>query len=243
MIIKNIFLDKVDSTQLFAKKNYESFDPLNITCITAKEQTKGIGRYKRSWLSPKDMCIASTFYFRIPSKAKDLTSLAQVICISLAKVLIKEGLSPKIRWPNDILLNDKKLSGVLCQTIFEKDVVHIFLGIGININMDEKTVRKIDQPATSLMIETSKEWQINNFLKILQEQFLKDFFIFLKDGFSPFHQMFFDLLAYKTKEITLFDGNDKFTGTIDSITPFGALNLKLKSGDIKTFQTGDIETF
>jgi BirA family transcriptional regulator, biotin operon repressor / biotin---[acetyl-CoA-carboxylase] ligase len=240
MIIKNIFIDEVDSTQLFAKKNYESFDPLNITCITAKQQTKGFGRYNRHWLSPKDMCLASTFYFRLNSNAKDLTSLAEIICISLAKVLINQGLAPKIRWPNDIMLNEKKLSGVLCQTIFEKNFVHLFLGIGININMDEKTAKEIDQPATSLLIETSKKWDINIFLKRFQDQFLEDFFLFLKDGFSPFHQMFYDLLLYKQKEITIFDGKDRFIGIIDSVTSSGELKLKLKSGEVKIFQTGDI---
>lgn len=240
MIIKNIFLEEVDSTQLFAKKNYESFDPHNITCITAKEQTKGFGRYNRTWLSPKDMCLASTFYFKLNANMKDLTSLSQLICLSLAKVLINQKMSPKIRWPNDIMLNEKKLSGVLCQTVFEKETVHIFLGIGININMDEKTAKKIDQPATSLLIETSKKWDANIFLKILQDQFLEDLFVFLKEGFSPFHKMYWDLLIYKNKEISIFDGQNKFFGVIDSLTPSGTLKLKLKSGEIKIFQTGDI---
>ena len=240
MIIKNIFLEKVDSTQLYAKKNYKSFEPDSITCITAKEQTSGIGRYNRSWISPKDMCLTSTFYFRALSQSKDLTCLAQVLCITLAKVLIKKGLAPKIRWPNDILINDKKISGVLCQTIFEKDIVHIFLGIGVNINMDEKTAKMIDKPATSLLLETSKKEDIEDFLKVLQEQFLQDLLILLKDGFSPFYQMYSDLLAHKNKEITLFDGKDNFSGIIESITPHGALKLKLKSGEIKIFQSGDI---
>lgn len=242
MIIKNIFLDEIDSTQLFAKKNYESFDPHNITCITAKEQTKGFGRYNRSWLSPKDMCIASTLYFKLSANVKDLTSLSQLLCLSLAKVLLNLKLSPKIRWPNDVMLNEKKLSGILCQTIFEKDSVHIFLGIGININMDEKTAKKIDQPATSLFIETSKKWDTTIFLKSLQDQFLEDLFLFLKEGFSPFQKIYWDLLLYRNREISLFDGQEKYSGVIDSITSSGMLKLKLKSGEIKIFQTGDINT-
>ena len=240
MYIKDIFLDTIDSTQLWAKNNYNSFDPQNITCITAEQQTKGYGRYNRTWLSPKDMCIASTFYFSLPISTNNLSSLAQLICISLAKVLQTLSLAPQIKWPNDVMLNEKKLSGVLCQTIFEKDIVHIFLGIGININMDEKTAKQIDQPATSLLIQTDKNWDKNKFLKLLQKQFLEDLSLFLKKGFTPLLPLYNELVLYKNKEITLFDGKNNYVGILDSINPAGELKLKLQNGNIKIFQTGDI---
>lgn len=240
MEIKNIFLDQVDSTQKWAKESYLDLDPSNITCITAKEQTKGYGRYERKWLSVKDGSLTTTFYFQLSKNVKDLTTLCQILCLSLAKILIQENLTPKIKWPNDIMLNQKKLSGVLCQTIFEEKIIHIFLGIGININIDKKTIDQIDQPSTSLLIETKKSRNIHSFLLLLQKQFLEDFNLFLKEGFSPFYELFNDLLLYKNKEITLFDGKTNFLGCIDSITPSGNLKLILKSGEEKLFSTGDI---
>ena len=240
MDIKNIFLDEIDSTQTWAKDNFRSFDQKIITSITADKQTNGFGRYKRKWISPKNMCLTSTFYFTIPSDTKDFFSLALVTCISLTTVLASYNLSPKIKWPNDIMIDEKKIGGALCQTQFDRDIIHLFLGIGVNINMDEKTANQIDQKSTSIFLETNQKQDILNFLPLLQKQFAKDLNIFLNEGFLPFKKIYENLLLYKNKEITLFDGKDHFHGILDSITDSGAMQLKLNDGTIKTFQSGDI---
>lgn len=235
-----IHFDKIDSTNTYAKQHSASFPKGEITCITAEEQTAGYGRYQRKWISPRGVNICATFYFQLPSNTPHLMSLAQVMAYSLATVLSHEGLHPKIKWPNDIQLNRKKLSGVLCETQFNRDSVDLFLGIGINVNLDAEMAAQIDQPATSLLIETGKKWDRDALLKKLQKQWIHDLEIFKKQGFAPFHDSFEKWLAYKGEKIRCFDGKNMWEGICHSLTNEGQLNLLLPNKTIHLITSGDI---
>lgn len=234
-----IRLDSIDSTNSYARKHYQTFPADQITCITAEEQTAGRGRYQRKWISPPGVNIYATFYFRLPVDTLHLTSLAQVMAFSFASLLLKEGLHPKIKWPNDIQLSGKKLSGVLCETAFQKEVVDIFLGIGINVNLEE--TKEIDQPATSLFIETGKKWDKEVLLKKLQKQFVEDLEKFKLHGFTAFHSQFENLLSSKGQTVRCFDGKKEWVGMVHSLTFDGQLNLLLPDKSIHTITSGDIK--
>lgn len=240
MEIVDIHLDSVDSTQTYAKEHRKEFDSDKITCISAEEQTKGKGRFTRKWISPKGGNLYVTFYFQLPAQSLHLSSLGQILVLSVTKLFIKENLCPKIKWPNDVLLGGKKVAGILCEMEFEEDVAHVFLGIGINVNMEEGILHSIDQPATSLSVSTGKKWDTKTLLKDLQKQFLKDFDIFCKEGFTPFHCQFENLMAYKGEPVTCYDGQKEWKGICHSLCNDGQLNIYLPNGDIKTLSSGDI---
>jgi BirA family transcriptional regulator, biotin operon repressor / biotin---[acetyl-CoA-carboxylase] ligase len=243
MEIKTTHLEKVDSTNKWAKQNIHEFNKDLITCITADEQTDGYGHFQRKWISPKGKNINATFCFLLKKDTLHLTSIGQVIAFSLAKVLMNLNFSPKIRWPNDILLSNKKLSGVLCETKFEKEDVHLFLGIGININTEKNDLQKIDQLATSLKEESSKEFDKEKILKLLQDEFIANLQIFKKEGFTPFHSQIENLLAYKGEQITCTDGKKEYCGICHSLTNDGRLNLFLpEEKKIKTFSSGEVHS-
>lgn len=222
-----IDLATIDSTQEYAKKNYPSFDADKLTCITAEEQTKGKGTQQRKWISPKGVNIYATFYFRLPLQTPHLTTLAQVMSSSFALVLLAAGLHPKVKWPNDVQLNEKKVSGSLCETIFEKEFVNIFLGIGINVNMEERGLSQIDQSATSLKVETKKTWDKKNLFKKITLQFSQDLEIFKQRGFEPFRMRLNEILAYKGEVVHYLEGEKEWVGTCDSLNLEGGLNLVL----------------
>jgi BirA family biotin operon repressor/biotin-[acetyl-CoA-carboxylase] ligase len=235
-----IHLISVDSTNTYAKKHCASFPASQITCITADEQTAGRGRYQRTWISPPHLNIYATFYFQLPLNTLHLISLSQVMASTFASLLIREGLHPKIKWPNDIQLSGKKLSGILCETQFTKTHVDLFAGIGINVNLDKKSADQIDQPATSLLIETGKTWNRTALLTKLQKEFVKDLEIFKSKGFTPFHDAFENLLAFRGETIRCFDGKNVWTGICHSVTNDGQLNLYLPDKTIQTISSGDI---
>lgn len=237
--MNEIHLDSIDSTNTYAKQHAATFPPDQITCITAEEQTAGRGRYQRKWVSPRGANLLVTFYFRLPLDTMHLTSLAQVMACSFASLLIVEHLHPKIKWPNDVQLSGKKVSGVLCETSFHPTHVEIFLGIGINVNMDAATAAQIDQPATSLKIETGHTWDRKTLLAKLQRQFATDLEKFKKEGFEPFHSAFENLLAYKGEPIRVFDGKKEWTGICHSLTNDGQLNLYLPDKSIHTVTSGE----
>lgn len=236
-----IHLDVADSTNTYAKKHSGSFPEGEITCITAEEQTAGRGRYQRKWISPKGVNIYATFCFTLPLHTPDLISLSQLMACSLAKLLIQEGFHPKIKWPNDIQLNGKKISGILTETQFQPKFVEVFIGIGINVNLDIESARQIDQPATSFMIESGKKWDKKALLKKLQIRFVEDLETFKKNGFAPFWKTFDDLLTLKGETIRVFDGKKEWIGVCHSLTRNGQLNLLLPDQTIHTVLSGDIK--
>ena len=230
--IKNIFLKETPSTQTFAKQFYTTFDPNQITIVVAEKQTAGFGRFQRKWISSLED-IAATFYFQLPSTINHLSSLTQIMSLTLAEILTEKKLFPEIKWPNDVLLSKKKLAGILCETIITSEITHIFLGIGINVNSVHTT---IDKPATSLKTETETIHDKKQLLFRLQQLFFRNLNIFLQNGFSSFLKQLNNFLP--KENIVLFDGQNFYEGK-PFLTDTGALKLKLSSGKSKIFYAGD----
>lgn len=236
-----IHLDTVDSTNTYAKAHAGEFPQHQISCVYAEEQTAGRGRERKIWISPKGLNLYVTFFCTLPPNAPHLTSIGQVLALSCASVLLKYGLSPGLKWPNDIQLQGKKIAGILCETIFHPSLAHLFLGIGVNVNMDQSLLTQIDQPATSLSEETGHSWDKKLLLQKIQMQFSLDFQRFKEEGFTPFHSLFDHLLASKGQTISCSDGHNTWTGICHSISPDGRLNLLLPDQSIKTLSSGNIQ--
>lgn len=238
--MNEIHLTQIDSTQNYAKAHAEKFPKEEITCFSADEQTAGRGRSNKKWVSPKGVNIYATFYFTLPTHARHVVSLAQLLAYSFTRLLVQKGLNPQIKWPNDVLLQGKKVSGILCETQFHREIVEIFLGIGINVNMDEETASQIDQTATSLFLETGEPWDRRALLKALQIQFQKDLQLFKTAGFRPFQTEFNERLAFKGEKIRCFDGAKEWAGICQSVNEEGQLNLLLPNQTLQTLRSGDI---
>lgn len=235
--INYIHFDTLDSTNTWTKKNAASFDPDKITCVTAEEQTAGKGRGGNKWHSPKGQNLYATLYFTLPLNTQILPNLAQALSISCVKVLQKMGFQPQIKWPNDLLLAGKKMAGILCETVSFKGYIGIVLGIGINLNMTEELLLRIDQPATSLSQLSGKTWSIEQMLEPLIQQFLEDLSLLQEKGFSALHKDYMQHLAYKGKEITCQDGKKSITGILSMIDQEGRLQLMLPGGEIVTLSS------
>lgn len=238
--LKEIHFSSVDSTNAYAKRECGSFDPNLVTCVIADQQTAGYGRRQRAWISPANVNLYATFYFRLPKATPQLMTLTQVISFSLSRLLIEKKLHPQIKWPNDVQLNGKKVAGVLCETIFHAAFAEIFLGIGLNVNMELADLEKIDQPATSLKIETGHLWRKSILLKDFQERFLTDLERFQQEGFAPFRPQIENLLAYKGKTVQCFDGEKEWVGICESLTEDGRLNLRLPDQTLHPLLSGDL---
>ncbi|NGX50936.1 MAG: Bifunctional ligase/repressor BirA [Chlamydiae bacterium] len=235
--VKHIHFKEIDSTNNWAKKNCRSLDLSQITRITADEQTSGRGRFNRKWLSPKDLNIYLTYLFAIDRDTIDPANLAQLLSLSIASLLDQEGVTPQIKWPNDVLIDGKKIAGLLCETT---DLA-IILGAGINVNMGKELLDTIDQPATSLLVETGKSHSIEKLIKSLELLFLQDLRLYRKEGFPPFFKRYDALLTHKGQTITLKQNGSSVTGTLHSLNPDGRLNLLLPSGEIQTISSGEIQ--
>jgi BirA family biotin operon repressor/biotin-[acetyl-CoA-carboxylase] ligase len=159
-----IEFEKIDSTQIFAKSLKT---PKTWTVILAREQTAGRGRGGNFWYSPQ-----GGLYFSVilpKSKIEDLQTLNILAAFIVARA-IKENfdLEPMIKLPNDVLINGKKVCGILTKNIIQREVKFSAMGIGLNTNI-EKFPKDLEKIATSLKIELGKE--VDN--KKILEQIVK----------------------------------------------------------------------
>ena len=238
MKIHYITLDSVDSTNNWVKSHLADLKPL--TCVTAEEQTAGRGRFKRHWISPRGENIYASLYLTVPLGSGYLPNLGQIMAFACAKVLRGLGFKALLKWPNDILIQDKKIAGVLTETVTKDDEIGVILGIGLNVNMSQESLNTIGVPATSLFDQSKKKWDRQELTELLMSHFLQDLEVLKKSGFEPFQVPFENILAYKGQEITCRDGTQTIKGICHAITKDGRLELQLASGEIKILMAGEV---
>ena len=148
-----LYLETVDSTNKYAKENLANIK--DKTLIYANYQTAGRGRLNRKWNSNFGKNLYASFVLKPSKELKEVYSnLTQYLSLVLAEVFEEYQLIPTIKWPNDVRINGKKISGILAESIIERgELKGIVLGFGVNLNCSQEDIDKIDQPATSLNLE------------------------------------------------------------------------------------------
>ena len=161
-------LESVESTNGWARKHMYDLYTHHFTTITAKKQTAGYGQHNRPWISPVGNLYASfTFCVREPFRYSRELSID--VAHQVKKVVDQCGVKSSIKWPNDILINGKKVAGILIETIPVAHKRFVICGVGINVNCtDPSFFDQIDQPATSLAQVQNKEFDLNQILHELQ---------------------------------------------------------------------------
>lgn len=230
----------IDSTNNWGKEHAHELPHDKITLVTADTQSAGRGRFKRKWESPSGQNIYATFCFFVDPQANNIGNIPQVLAISAAALLKKMGFNPKLKWPNDVLISDKKIAGILAETTVVGKMCMV-LGIGLNVNMPRDILYKIDRPATSLMVETGRSFDKEQVLKLLQDEFSKNLQIFFSKGFSVFIEKYREYMPKDPNKILRFHDNRMiWEGTLHDINQDGSLCLKLANGELKTFIAGEI---
>lgn len=166
-----IHLDTIDSTNNYAKANIDEL--ADRTIISARTQTKGRGQFEKKWVDLGRENIYMTIVLK-PSEdfLQKYVNLTKYLADCLCELLKEIGLAPSIKLPNDVLINGKKVAGILAETITKgQKSKGIILGIGINLNASIDSLSKIDLPATALNIETGSEINKKEFMQKLLDKF------------------------------------------------------------------------
>lgn len=232
---------EIDSTNTYAKKHYQEFPLHTITCVTAKKQSAGRGRMEKRWESPEGNVYA-TFCFHT-TKTDLLIHFGQLLAISTIRALHKLGIKAKIKWPNDIMIDEKKVGGILAETTSTgENEWMVFAGLGLNIIMDEKILNNLDQPATSLQKEMKKKFEVQEILSAVLENFIHDLHVLEKAGFLSFVGFYNDNLSMKGKEVICTHDNEKIQGLCLGITEDGTLKIQQKNGNIASVVSGHLRS-
>lgn len=157
--------ERVTSTNTCLRERAERTPGLpSGTVLAAREQTGGRGRFDRVWLSGKNENLTFSIYFRTESAPRRLPAASMAAALAVADLLAEAGIQPTLKWPNDVLVNGKKICGILSETVQGG----IIIGIGLNVNME--STGHIDQPATSMLIESGTRRDREQLLPLLLEK-------------------------------------------------------------------------
>ena len=220
-----LYFDTIDSTntkaQELAEKGYQSG-----TLVVADKQESGKGRRGRSWVSPSGTGIFMTLMIKPNINPNNASMLTLVAALAVAKAITSvTGEEALIKWPNDIVVNGKKVCGILTEMNAQFDYInHIVVGIGINVH-NESFPEEISQMASSLMIEAGgKRFHRAQIIAETMLYFEQYYDTFLKtQDLSALVREYDELLVNRNKSVRVLDPKEPFDGKAMGITPKGEL--------------------
>jgi BirA family transcriptional regulator, biotin operon repressor / biotin---[acetyl-CoA-carboxylase] ligase len=233
------WFDELDSTNTEALRRAREGAPEGI-CILARSQTAGRGRHGRAWSSPADAGLYLSIVLRPALSAEHLPLITLMAGVAVHEMLLGLGLRPDIKWVNDILIDGKKVAGILAETAETQSGLAVVLGIGINLNFRNFPPEIAD---TAASIEDFKGVGLSP--------------VDAADALLPHIGRFYELLRenpaavldewrsrstwHLGKPVRVNISDETVEGVTDGIEPNGALRLRTPSG-LKILQSGDVHS-
>lgn len=210
-------------------------------CVLAYEQTAGRGRHGREWHSDAGSGLYLSIIVRPNLDARSLSLVTLATGVAVNDALREFGIIPDIKWVNDVLVGDDKISGILAETVDTAKGLAVIVGIGINLSSSSFPA-EIAATATSVEMETGIKPSPDEMAEVVTRYF------------SYFYEMLGDengnaeILQHWRKRSSYFSGRDvrvavgdeTIEGTTDGLELNGALRVKLSNGEIKVIQAGDV---
>lgn len=237
--------DSIPSTQRLAHELALN-QAANGTIVIADEQIDGKGRMGRTWYSGKGKGIWMSMILRpniLPYLAPQLTLLTATV---LAEVMDSNlGIRPQIKWPNDVLIDGKKVAGILTEMQAEQDqVLYVIIGIGINVNQSTSDLPKdLQERATSFQIESGIQRELTPIIQAFLTTFEKKFSTYLEEGFHPVKSTWENYGFRLHETLHIRTGKSEWQGVFQGIAEDGALLAKRENGKIEKVYSGEISWF
>ncbi|MBR6127505.1 biotin--[bacterium] len=239
--MKYLYLDEIDSTNKYAKDNINNLS--DMTVVYTSKQTAGRGRLNRGWHYIGEDNIYASIVLKPSSEIKEVYSnLTQLLCLVLSQTFEECGVVPKIKWPNDIRINKKKISGILAESVISPEgrLEGLVLGFGVNLNTSKDMLDEIDQSATSLNVETGKYTDMEIFLKKVLSKFCLLYNKFIEEGFLSIREDYMKRAEFLKEEISVRVFDKIYTGIASDVTDKGALKLTDNKNREHILLIGDI---
>lgn len=211
-------------------------------CILSREQTDGRGRRDRGWVSEKDAGLYFSILLRPHVTARYLPLLTLMTAVAVSEALEKFGLETDIKWPNDLLVKDKKISGILAEMTETPTGRAVIVGIGINLK-DSAFSPEIADTATSLEGQLNRPTPAEDVLQSVTRSFSDYYDVFSReDGSKIIRQNWAKRSSYsEDKPVRVVTGSKVFDGTTRGIDENGALRVQTADGSMEVVHAGDVE--
>jgi BirA family transcriptional regulator, biotin operon repressor / biotin---[acetyl-CoA-carboxylase] ligase len=213
-------------------------------CVVTREQTAGRGRLQRAWQSPKDAGLYFSMVLRptLPQQAWPILTLMAAVAVHQALRDAFE-IDADIKWPNDLLVNDKKICGILAETVETKLGRAVVLGIGVNLTKNAFP-EVLKREATAVEVATGHRAEPETLLGPLTKALGKYYELL---GSAEGAQSMLDEWTSRSsyalgKFVRVVEGDKSFLGTTRGLERDGALRVETDSGEIRVVRAGDVQT-
>lgn len=218
------YFDTIDSTNTKAKELAESGHPTG-TLVVSEQQTAGRGRRGRSWESPSGIGIFMTLMLKPDINPNNASMLTLVTALATARALRRVANVPAlIKWPNDLVVNGKKICGMLTEMSAQFDYINnIVIGIGINVH-NEAFPEEIAETASSLLLECGHRFHRADIIEAFLEEFEAAYEVYLKtEDMEGLQEDYNELLVNINRQVRVLDPKEPFEGKAMGITKKGEL--------------------
>ncbi|GHU81744.1 bifunctional ligase/repressor BirA [Clostridia bacterium] len=237
---KIIYFSSIDSTNAEVKRIAVK-GAEHGTVVIAGEQTLGKGRFGREWSSPKGTGIWLSVLLRTDMSPANISGITLAAGLGICKAIRSlTGCNAQIKWPNDIIIGNKKICGILTEMTAEADRInYAVLGVGINVNTAEFPV-EIEHKATSLMLATGRKVPRLNLLSEILQQLEIELDEYLLNPQNDLISQYRRLCATIGREVAVSRNNTNLQGKAVNIDNNGELVVKLADGKQISVSSGEV---
>ena len=237
--MERVYLEEVDSTNKWAKEHLSELGGMSV--VYTYKQMAGRGRLERKWNYNGDGNIYASIVIKHRGSMKEsYSNLTQYLSLVISEVFEEYGVQPVIKWPNDIKVEGKKITGILAEAVTDEIETNIILGFGVNLNCSKEDMEKIDKPATALNLVTGMEIDKEQFFRRVLDKFCLGYDKFIGEGFQSIRKEYKKRAEFLNREVTV-QVFDKFvSGIAKDVTKNGALKIVDNNGIEQVLYMGDI---
>jgi len=234
------YFETLNSTNDLAKELAAQGAPEGAV-VVAEAQTGGRGRLGREWNSPPGVGLYVSLVLRPMLPPMELPQITLTTAVAVVRAVRRvAGLAPGIKWPNDLLLNGKKLGGILTEMETESDRIrHVVVGLGLNVN-NPGFPPELAATATSMALATGRAFSRVNLLQAWLEEFEALYGRFLNQGFAEILEEWKNSAVTLGKMVTVRQGPREISGLALDVAPDGALLLRTANGEMVRVTSGEI---
>lgn len=230
---------EIDSTNAEAGRLIRSGEK-GIQLIVADSQSAGKGRRGRNWVSPAASGLYLSLAYPFVLEADSLQGLSLVAALTVLSVIEDLGAGNlQLKWPNDILVDNRKLSGILLELHNDNDQTWVVFGIGVNYNLSDEQKAKIDRPVTDIREIVPGSPSLELLAAAITDRLIANIAIFIESGFSSFHATWNRYDRYQDRDIVIQNVGKRIIGRSQGVDESGALLLLTEEG-VKKISGGEI---
>ena len=234
-------LSVVDSTNRYAREQAANHASSGLV-VLAEKQTAGRGRRGKVWVSPLASNIYMSVVWDFSGAGDTLKGLSLAIGVAVRRALLKLGVADiKLKWPNDIFVNGKKLGGILLEMIGDPSAeCSVIVGIGINVLMSESSAEEIDQDWIDLQRASSVTISRNELVACLITETFEVLGNFQRSGFSVYRSEWQAADLLKNQSGTISKDRESVSGIVLGVDNSGSLRMQLSNGEEQRFIGGEL---